>query len=72
MSFALHELSSLLGTASSILGVVVSIDGTSARVATSSGVKLVQVSGQMKTGDRVTISDGIAVRTPTPTMTMPV
>lgn len=63
MSFALHELASLLNPPAQVMGMVVEL-GTTIRVATSRGSVLATPVGSMAVGDRVVILGGMASKAP--------
>ena len=72
MSFALRELSKLLNADSTTLGVVVSIETSMIKVATSKGAMTVRTLETLVTGDRVLISQGLARKAPVAQRTFPV
>ena len=72
MSFALRELSKLLTTDSTVLGVVVSIEPSEIKVATAKGAMTVRTLETLIVGDRVLISQGLARKAPVAQQTFPV
>ncbi|PPD34024.1 MAG: hypothetical protein CTY19_05835 [Methylomonas sp.] len=72
MSFALRELSKLLSTDSTVLGVVVSVETSMIKVATATGAMTVKTLETLNVGDRVLISQGLARKAPVAQQTFPV
>ena len=72
MSFALRELSKLLNTDSIVLGVVVSVETATIKVATAKGAMNVRTFESLIVGDRVLISQGLARKAPVAQRTFPV
>jgi len=64
MSYALSEIAALLRTPATVAGHVLGISGSTARIATPGGAVLASVQGALKTGDRCTITAGIARKAP--------
>jgi hypothetical protein len=72
MSFVLRELSKLLTSDSTVLGVVVSLETSTIKVATAKGAVTVQALETLLVGDRVLISQGLALKAPVAEQTFPV
>jgi hypothetical protein len=72
MSFALRELSKLLASDSTTLGVVVSVDTSMIKAATAKGAMTVRALETLIVGDRVLISQGLARKAPVAQTTFPV
>lgn len=72
MSFALRELSKLLNTDSTVLGVVVSAETSLIKAATAKGAITVKTLETLNVGDRVLISQGLARKAPVAQQTFPV
>ena len=62
MSSPLFDLQEILSGKASLAGMVISIDGGVAQVATKNGVVEVAFDGRVQAGDRVAVRDGRAVR----------
>ncbi|MBF0421031.1 MAG: hypothetical protein HQL78_12795 [Magnetococcales bacterium] len=62
MSNPVFDLQGILAGKASLSGMVVSIDGSLAQVATRNGVVEVASAEGIKAGDRVVVRDGRAVR----------
>lgn len=69
MTFPIQELREIINRPSSVDGVVSSIVGGLARVATSKGPVTARVVGPLFEGDRARVEAGIAVRLAKPTRT---
>jgi len=72
MSFALRELSKLLTTDTTTLGVVVGVETAHIKVATAKGAMTVRTLESLTVGDRVLISQGLARKAPVAQKTFPV
>lgn len=72
MTFPLKELTRLLAQDSALLGAVVSIEGTSIRVATERGAVMARSLDALAVGDRVLIKNGMASRAPVARQSYPV
>lgn len=72
MSFALNEIARLLTTNAPVIGAVVSINGTTVRVATARGAITARTLDALSLGDRVRIENGIATKAPVAKQTFPV
>lgn len=64
MTFALKELTRLLAPEGSVVGSVVSLEGTLVRVATERGAVTARTLDTLRVGDRVLIKNGIASQAP--------
>ena len=64
MTAPLHTLAGLLRAPAATPGQVLSVAGSTARIATPSGAVLASMQGALKPGDRCSISAGIARKTP--------
>jgi hypothetical protein len=72
MSFALRELSKLLIADSTLLGVVVSVETSTIKVATANGAMIVKTLETLIVGDRVLINQGLARKAPVAQQSFPV
>ncbi len=72
MSFTLRELSKLLTTESTVLGIVVSAETSLIKAATAKGAMTVKTLESLIVGDRVLISQGLARKAPVAQRTFPV
>lgn len=72
MSFAPQELRRLLAPQEAMHGAVVAIQDGRARIATKRGAVMASSLDDLKVGDRVTIRNGIANRTPAAVVVYPV
>ena len=69
MSFAINELRQLLSPSQSVLGVVMGIRNGAYQIATPQGLKTVASLDVLSINDRVTIKNGMALKTPAPSRT---
>ena len=69
MTFVINELRQLLSPSQSALGVVVGIRSGAYQIATPQGLKTVASLDTLSIGDRVTLKNGVAIKTPAPSRT---
>jgi len=69
MTAPLHTLAGLLRAPAATPGQVLSVAGSTARIATPGGAVLASMQGTLKAGDRCSITAGIARKTPASTHT---
>lgn len=72
MTFPLQEIRRLLAPDTALLGSVVGLEGTLARVATERGAVMARSLDVLAVGDRVLVRNGLATRAPVARKSYPV